>query len=130
MAEEHFSNDFVVKVESGHPGYIAYSVIATPMTWRKLIDDLNGAVKTLHSTQKSKNADGEIELVSRRATISRGKSSHVSISFVAAEDLSNHHVGSTLRSNLSCWIKFCVIAGILVLALIGISALVSGFKPW
>ena len=130
MTEEHFKNDFVVKVERGHPGYVMYSVIATPMTWRKLINDLSGAVNTLHSTHKRKNADGEIELVNKYATISRGKSSRVSVSFVAAENLSKHHVCLTLRSNLSCWAKLFVIAGILMLALIGISALLSGFKPW
>jgi hypothetical protein len=86
MAEEYFENDFVVKVESGHPGYVAYSIIATPMAWRKLVSEVSVALENPRSSKHQQKENGEFGLISKNATISRGRTSRVSISFLAAED--------------------------------------------
>jgi len=129
--EEFFTNDYVVEVESGHPGYTDYKLIATPESWRTLAAELvNAAEKPGGADESKRNERGELLLLSKYATISKGKTSRVSISFYAAKDLTAHHVPSSrfdrfYNSTVGCWLMFLVAAGILYLAAVGASALLS-----
>ena len=130
--EESFINDCVVEVESGHPGFVNYKLIATPETWRLLAAQLASAAENSASVDESKKNDrGEISLLSKYATIYKGKSSRVSISFYAVKNLTAYHVRPTwlqkFKSNASCFLIILVVVGVLYLAGVGASRLLGDF---
>jgi hypothetical protein len=143
--EEFFINDFVVKVESGHPGYITYKIIATPESLRKLARELEAAVDRCERVEQLEGSsssmfsaaardrwkNGEFPLVGKPASISKGKTSRVYLSFIAARNLDAHHVHPTslrgIWNNISCLFTCLSILGILYLALLGLAQIIHGF---
>jgi hypothetical protein len=128
--EEFFTNDYVVRVETGHPGYINYKLIATPEAWQVLASQLISAVQRAERNNNSQqNGSGETLLAQKYATVSRGKSSRVSISFYAAQDLAAHHTRPTgwrkFWNNVSCWLMLLIILVVIYLAGVGASTLIA-----
>ena len=128
--EEFFVNDFVIKVETGHPGYIDYKIIATPTSLRVLVDQLAEAAARLEAAGDSQGyGTGASPLLHKYATVSGGQTSRVTISFHAARDLTAHHVRPTrlqnLRNNLSCLLLLLAAAGIVYLAGVGAAKLLG-----
>ncbi len=132
--EETFVNDFVVRVESGHPGYVSYQIIATPDSLLALSQELKDEAEKYKRAQPStispiEHRDkhtpyrGEALLLSKYATQDKGKSSRVSIAFMAADDLSRYHVQPK-----SSWnnLLLLFVLGVVCLAGIGLSNILFG----
>ncbi len=131
--EEFFTNDYVVEVESGHPGYINYKLIATPESWRVLAAQLASAAENAERGSISQqNGKRETLLLQKYATVSKGKSSRVSLSFYAAKDLGVHHARATrlrkLWNNVSCWVVLIIALIFIYLAGVGASTVMAGFS--
>ena len=127
--EETFNNKYVIRTKSGHPGYQSYDIIATPEDLQQLAASIQSKAQAADLPTKIHNSGvGEKLLITEYATISRGKSSRVSFSFYAAKDLSLHH-----RKKTHDWGFYagCIgVLAILVLAFVGLSAILNGFWPY
>lgn len=132
--EEFYVNDYVIKVEGGHPGKQVYTLIATPETWLQLSAQLNFALKSPTAKIGAlKNVDGDMLLLEKYATISKGKTERVYLCFYAAEDLAAHHARPNLfqrfyDSFYGCGLMvLSIVVPILYLAAVGLSKLYGDY---
>lgn len=140
---EFFENDYVVRVESGHPGYTSYQIIATEAGWRQLIADLQHAIAhppppvavttPQGDTVQVDIADreGAAYLLEKYATIAGGQTSRVTLTFYLAKDLRSYHVHpkrwTEWREWLTCGALILLAGTILLLAGIGFLHLYGDF---
>jgi hypothetical protein len=108
-------NKYVIDVESGHPGFRAYTVISTLGDMRKLVEALSRSLGDPAAAGK---------LWSDYATVAHGQSSRVELRFVVEPDLAPYHTRSLLvqvRRLLGC----VVLLAALYFAWVGLSDTVA-----
>jgi len=128
--EEIFYNDYVIKIEAGHPGFISYTIIANKKNMSRLVAELGAALKMMPDTKLSDKETGEQPQViwSAYATKARQETSRVYLKYALANDLSPYHVIPKRKRDLWATAKFVLLIVLIVLAWIGVRALGSGFR--
>lgn len=121
---EFYNNRYVIKVESGHPGYSHYQIISTREGMAEMVRSLQAALESPEGERRSGS------LWNDSATIAHGQTSRVYLSFKLADDLSIYHVRpSRFKEGISFLGCICVALALLTLAYIGATAVVSGRWP-
>ena len=111
---ETFRNKFVIRQESGHPGYRSTTIVATREDLAALADEI-----------KKKLADGyQPPFVSHYATDTHGQSSRVYLQFEPAteKELDGYH---QTKKPLGSWIVRAVM-GLIAVALV----IIGGLRVW
>jgi len=128
---EFFQNKFVIKIESGHPGYRQYTIIATRENMARMVQELSQALAEAEESQLSnpQASTGLSQLWSQYATIAYGETSRITLTFALSPELDVFHA----RPKRSRDLLFCFgclgLTAILILAYIGLKAIAHGSVP-
>lgn len=92
MEESHL-NRFVIRIESGHPGYTDYKIISTPDGFKEMLQTIQPKIDGIENRRKE---DPQFEfsrhlLFSEYATLDPGKTSRIYVSFDVDSDLEKYH---------------------------------------
>lgn len=127
MKDDH-RNPFVVQTESGHPGYVHYTVISTRDGMQDLTHRLAEALAAEPGAlrQEGESAKDPLTLFSQYATIAHGQRSRVSLAFQVVEDLEPYHVTRVNRpGRVQLLALLLIVVALLYFAIVGLYATVA-----
>ncbi len=124
---ESYINKYIIEVNSSHAN-TNYKVISTreglTAMARTLLEKLEQPQQNLRRERQSE--DSPIFLWSDYATIARGRTARVYLSFALAKDLDSYHIPPNRLKRFAVLFGLIVAIAILALAVVGIVAIVRG----
>jgi hypothetical protein len=124
--DETFENEYVIKVESQSHGNTSYKVVSTLGGFERLLAELQPQVENIKrlSEKDPQYLVPRKLLWSKYATVAPGRTSRIYLSFELDTNLAEYHRRTLLQRAPLEYLFLAIIAGVLILAGIGVYAIV------